>query len=151
MDFLFSRRRHPTNRECRVASIVSITGFIAAGWAVLLPPSRFLPFLGELALILPLNWLGLRTLLHARPYQGLLWPQIAARLGSKGLHPLLDERDTLIRYRTFLTSYQILSILIWVIVITPGLLGARINVLTSQFHGPLELGLLTLSLLMFLL
>jgi hypothetical protein len=150
MDFPFSRRRHPTNRECRVASIVSITGFIAAGWAALLPPSSFVPFLGELALILLLNWLGLRTLLRARPYQGLLWPQITARLSSKGQHPPLDERDTLVRYRTFLTSYQILSVLIWVLVILPGLLGSHINVLVARYHGPIELGLLTLSLLMFL-
>jgi hypothetical protein len=150
MYFPYSRRRNPTNRQCRVASILSITGFIAFGWEALRPPSSFLPFLGELSLIVSLSWLGLATLLRARPYQGLLWPQITARPGSKGQHPPLDERDTLVRYRTFLTSYQILSVLIWVIVILPGLLGSNINVLTGRYHGPLELGLLTLSLLMVL-
>jgi hypothetical protein len=150
MYFPYSQRRNPSNRECRVASIVSITGFIAAGWAVLRPPSTFLPFLPELSLIVFLNWVGLATLVRARPYQGLLWPHITARLGSGVQQPPLDERDTLVRYRTFLTSYQILSVLIWVIVMVPGLLGSHINVLTARHHGPLELGLLTLSLLMIL-
>jgi hypothetical protein len=150
MYFSYSRSRNPTNRECRVASILSITGFIASGWEVLHPPNSFLPFLGELSLIIFLSWLGLATLLRARPQQGLLWPQFTARFGSGRQHPPLDERDTLVRYRTFLTSYQILSVLIWVIVIVPGLLGSRINVLTERYHGPLELGLLTLSLLMVL-
>jgi hypothetical protein len=146
----YSRGRNSTNRECRVASILSIVGFIAFAWAALYPPSSFLPFLGELSLILFLSWLGLATLLRARPYQGLLWPHTTARLGSKAEHPPLGERDTLVRYRTFLTSYQILSVLIGVIVIAPGLLGSSINGLTSRYHGTLELGLLTLSLLMFL-
>jgi hypothetical protein len=150
MYFPYSRRRNPTNRECRVASILSITGFIAFGWVLLRPPSGFAPFLGELSLVLVLSWLGLRTLLQARPYQGLLWPQTAGRRGAGVAQPPLDERDTLVRYRTFLTSYQILSVLIWVIVIVPGLLGSHINVLTAQYHGPLELGLLTLSWLMVL-
>jgi hypothetical protein len=150
MYFPYSHRRNPTNRECRVASILSMIGFVAAGWDALLPPNSFLSFLGALALILFLNWLGLATLLRARPSQGLLWPQITARLGSGRPHPPLDERDTLVRYRTFLASYQILAVLIWVIVIVPGLLGSNINVLTARYHGPLELGLLTLSLLMFL-
>jgi hypothetical protein len=100
MYFPYSRRRKPTNRECRIASILSIAGFIAAGWAVQYPP--------------------------------------------------LDERETLVRYRTFLTSYQILSVLIWVIVMVPVLLGSHINVLTPRYHGPIELGLLALSLLMIL-
>jgi hypothetical protein len=150
MYFPYSRRRMPTNHECRVGSILSIAGFLAFGWEALNPPNGFLQFLGELSLILLLSWMGLGTLLHARPYHGLLWPRLKARLASAAGHPPLDERDTLVRYRTFLTSYQILSVLIWVIVILPGLLGAKINVITERYHGPLELGLLTLSLLMVL-
>jgi hypothetical protein len=149
MYFPYARRRNPTNRECRVASILSIIGFIAFGWATLLPPSRFLPFLGVLALILFPSWLGLATLLRARPNQGLLWPHTVT-LGSKDRHAPLDERDTLVRYRTFLTSYQILSVLIWVLVMLPGLLGSNINVVTVRYHGPITLGLMTLALLMFL-
>jgi hypothetical protein len=150
MYFPYARRRNPTNRECRVASILSIIGFIGCAWKVLLPPSSFPAFLGELSLIVFVSWLGLGTLLRAKPYQGLLWPRIAARLGTAGEHPPLDERDTLVRYRTFLTSYQILSVLIWVMVMLPGLLGSKINVLTAQYHGPVELGLLILFLLMLL-
>jgi hypothetical protein len=146
----YSRGRNPTNRECRAASILSIAGFIAFACEALYPPSSFPAFIAELALILFLNWLGLATLLRARPLHALLWPQIMVRGGSNGQHPPLDERDTLVRYRTFLTSYQILSILIWVMVITPGLLGSSISILTSRYHEPLELALLTLSLLMFL-
>lgn len=150
MYFPYFHRRNPTNRECRVASILSIIGFIACAWGILLSPSRFLPFLGELMLILLPSWLGLATLWRTRPTQGLLWPQITARFNPKDRYPPLDERDTLVRYRTFLTSYQILAVLIWVLVILPGLLGSNINVLTARHHGPLTLGLMTLSLLMVL-
>jgi hypothetical protein len=150
MYFPYSRRRKPTHRECRVASILSIFGFIAFGWMCLTPPDALLAFLGELSLVLLLNWLGLATLLHAKPYQGLLWPQLRARLDTGDSRPPLDERDYLVRYRTFQTSYQILSVLIWAIVILPGLLGSRINTLTARYHGPLELGLVTLTLLMVL-
>ena len=150
MYFPFPRSQNPTNRECRVASILSIIGFVAAGWAALLPPNGFLSFLGAVAAILFLNWLGLATLLRARPSQGRLWPQITGRPSSGDRAAPLDERDTLIRYRTFLASYQILSVFIWVIVIVPGVLGANIQALTARYHGPLELGLVTLSLLMVL-
>jgi hypothetical protein len=150
MYFPYSRRRNPTNRECRVAAILSVFGFTAFGWMCLTPPDGFLAFLAELSLVLLLNWLGLATLLHAKPYQGLLWPQLRARLDSGDSRPPLDERDYLIRYRTFQTSYQILSVLIWAIVILPGLLGSNLNTLTARYHGPLELALLTMSLLMVL-
>lgn len=81
-------RRKPTNRECRVASIVSIIGFIGFGWMVLSPPDGFFAFLGEPSLVLLFScWLGLGTLLHARPCQGLLWPQIKARLDSGSSRP----------------------------------------------------------------
>jgi hypothetical protein len=145
-----SRHRRPTVRECRAASLLCMIGFVGFIWMMLNMPDAITAFLGELSLVLILLWLGLGTVIHGMPNQGLLWPQFGARTGSGNKHPPLDERDHDIRHRTFLIAYRLLCATLFAIVVLPGVLGPRVmHTVTDRFrtNGPLDLGLMIVAML----
>jgi hypothetical protein len=145
-----SRHRKPSIRECRAASVLCVIGFVGFVWMMLNIPGAITAFLGELSLVLILVWLGLGTLLHGMPNEGLLWPQFAARSGSQTQHPPLDERDHYIRHRTFLIAYRLLCATLLAIVVLPAALGPRVmHAVTDRFRtgGPLDLGLMIIAML----
>jgi hypothetical protein len=147
------RRRNPSNRECRVASIICACGMLAFGWMTFNPPQGLVELLGEVAALVIVFWLGLGTLLYAKPHQLLFWPQLKVRLGLEKSSPPLDEREHYIRYRTFLISYQALFLTLFALMVLPGLLGPRVmQGVYDRFrtYGPLDLGLLILARLMIL-
>jgi hypothetical protein len=136
MYFPYLSRRPPTNRECRIASIVSILGFVGFAWLVLAVPAALVQMLLlVVAVVLIPAYFGLGTLYIARPNHFLLWPQRETRMVRGQPVPPLDERDLNIRYRTFLASYRILSIAAFAIIvfIRPG---ATLLVDTSGSHIP---------------
>jgi hypothetical protein len=110
MYFPYVSRHLPSNRECRVASVLSISGFVGFTGLVLAVPSVLVQMLLWLAAVLVLTYLGLGTLYIAKPNHFLLWPQRATREVLGQPIPPLDERDLTIRYRTFLVSYRILAV-----------------------------------------
>src|SRR5271154_2372100 len=107
-------KRTPSNRECRVASAVSIIGFVAFAWLALATPGALVPMLtGLVAVELILAYFGLGTLYIARPNHFVFWPQRERPVVRGQPVPPLDERDLNIRYRTFLVSYRILSAVVF--------------------------------------
>jgi hypothetical protein len=136
MYFPYLSKRPPSNRECRIASFVSIIGFVGFAWLLLAMPAALVQMLASLvALVLILAYFGLGTLYIARPNHFLLWPQREARVVRGQSVPPLDERDLNIRHRTFLVSYRILSVAAFAIIafIRPG---AMLLVDTSGGHIP---------------
>jgi hypothetical protein len=154
MYFPYLSKRAPSNRECRIASIVSIIGFVGFAWLVLAVPGALVSMLaGLVAVELVLAYFGLGTLYIARPNHFLFWPQRETRVIRGQPVPPLDERDLNIRYRTFLVAYRILSIAVFAIIvfIRPG---AALLVDTSSGHIPhwrLEIADLMLVVLIYLL
>jgi hypothetical protein len=118
MYFPYLSKRPPSNRECRIASIVSIIGFVGFAWLLLAMPAALVQMLAWLvAVVLILAYFGLGTLYIARPNHFLLWPQRETRVVRGQSVPPLDERDLNIRYRTFLVSYWILSVAAFAIIV----------------------------------
>ncbi len=109
MYFPYLSKRSPSNRECRFASVVSMTGFTTFAGGALAMPASFGQMLVGLVVILTLTYFGLGTLFIAKPNHFLLWPQRETKVILGQEVPPLDERDFNIRYRTFLTSYRILA------------------------------------------
>jgi hypothetical protein len=136
MYFPYLSKRTPSNRECRIASIVSVIGFVGFAWLALAVPAALVQMLLWLVAVeLVLAYFGLATLYIARPNHFLLWPQQETRVVRGQQAPPLDERDLNIRYRTFLVSYRILSIAAFPIIVfvRPG---AMLLVDTSGGHIP---------------
>lgn len=136
MYFPYLSKRTPSNRECRIASIVSIIGFVGFAWLLLaVPAARLQMLLRLIAVVLTLAYFGFGTLYIARPNQFFLWPWRETRVVRGQQVPPLDERDWNIRYRTFLVSYRILSVAAFAIIvfIRPG---AMLLVDTSGSHIP---------------
>jgi hypothetical protein len=125
MYFPYLSKRTPSNRECRVASLVSIVGFVGFAWLMLATPETLIQvMLWLVAVELVLAYLGLGTLFIAKPNHFLLWPQRKSLVVRGQRVPPLDERDLAIRYRTFLVSYRILSVaaLAIIVLVRPGAL-----------------------------
>jgi len=117
MYFPYLSKRTPSNRECRVASTVGIIGFVAFAWLALATPGALVQMLtGLVAVELILGYFGLCTLYIARPNHFVFWPQRETRVVRGQPVPSLDERDLNIRYRTFLVSYRILSVVVFAII-----------------------------------
>jgi hypothetical protein len=136
MYFPYVSKRAPSNRECRIASTLSIIGFVGFVWLVLAVPGALVPFLVWLVAVeLILGYFGVATLYIAKPNHFLLWPDRETRVVRGQPVPPLDERDVNTRYRTFLVSYRILSIAAFAIIvfIRPG---ATLIVATSGGHIP---------------
>jgi len=117
-----SSKRKPTIFERRFASIIVALGFVMFTWLTLIPPRGFAQMLGSLACLVILFCVGLGTLVQGSPTQALLWPKASARMRPGSPAPHMDERDLFIRYRTFLVSYQILAIVLFCLLVLPGLL-----------------------------
>jgi hypothetical protein len=110
--------RAPSNRECRIASIMSVVGFAGFAWLALATPAALYQMLSWLVVVeLVLAYFGLGTLFIAKPNHFLLWPQRERRAVRGRPVPPLDERDLNIRYRTFLVSYRVLSIAAFAIIV----------------------------------
>jgi hypothetical protein len=125
MYFPYLSKRAPSNRECRVASLVSIMGFVGFAWLMLAMPQTLIQvILWLVAVELILAYFGLGTLYIAKPNHFLVWPQRESFVVRGQKVPPLDERDLAIRYRTFLVSYRILSVaaLAIIVLIRPGAL-----------------------------
>lgn len=136
MYFPYLSKRTPSNRECRIASVVSIIGFIGFAWLVMAMPDALGSMLAWLVAVeLTLGYFGLCTLYLARPNHFLLWPQQERRVVRGQAVPPLDERDVNTRYRTFVASYRILSVAVFAIIafIRPG---ATLLVDVSGAHIP---------------
>jgi hypothetical protein len=136
MYFPYLSKRPPSNRECRVASLISIMGFAGFAWLMLAMPETLIQaMLWLVAVELVLAYLGLATLYIAKPNHFLLWPQREPLVVRGQPVPPLDERDLAIRYRTFLVSYRILSIaaLAIIVLVRPG---AQLLVETSGGRIP---------------
>ena len=116
--FPYLSKRTPSNRECRIASIAGIVGFVSLAWLTLAPPAAVIPMLSWLAVVeLILAYFGFGTLYIAKPNHFLVWPQREAKMVRGQLVPPLDERDLNVRYRTFLVSYRILSVAVFAIIV----------------------------------
>jgi hypothetical protein len=123
MYFPYLSKRTPSNRECRIASIVSISGFVGFACLMLAVPAALVQELLWLLVVeLILVYFGLGTLYIAKPNHFLLWPQRESRVARGQYVPPLDERDLTIRYRTFLVSYRVLSLaaLAIIVFVRPG-------------------------------
>jgi hypothetical protein len=104
----------PSNWERRIASIESAAGFLGVIWLVVETPDGLATFLSALAAVLLLTGHGLTVLARSKnPLQLALWPAFARRMGTGRGEPSLDERDLSLRYRAFVISYQILSLVIF--------------------------------------
>jgi hypothetical protein len=118
MYFPYLSKRAPSNRECRIASMASIIGFVGFAWLMLAVPAALVQMLlWLLAVELILAYFGLGTLYIAKPNHFLPWPQQETHRVRGQPVPPLDERDLNIRYRTFLVSYRILSIAAFAIIV----------------------------------
>jgi hypothetical protein len=136
MYFPYLTKRPPSNFECRIASAISIIGFVGFAWLLWAVPDTLISMLAWLlAVELILAYFGLGTLHLARPNHFLMWPQRATQVVRGQQVPALDERDLNIRYRTFLLSYRILSLAAFAVIVFIGP-GARFLVNTSAGRIP---------------
>lgn len=117
----------PSNRERRIASIELAAGFLGAIWLVVEMPRGLATSLSALGAVLLVVGHGGAILARSKnPLQMALWPEFARRMGTGRGAPLLDERDLSLRYRAFVISYQILSMVIFATVLAFDLLLPRI-------------------------
>jgi hypothetical protein len=103
-------RRVPSNRECRIATIESATGWLVFIGTVLIldQPEWFDAEVPILAFAALLALHGLATLVRADPARGVVLLTFGQRLGIVKRAPPLDERDLWLRYRAFTISYVLL-------------------------------------------
>lgn len=119
--------REPSNRERRIASLESAVGFLGAIWLLVEMPRGLATSLSAFAAVLLVMGHGLAILARSKnPLQMALWPEFARRMGTGRKAPLLDERDLSLRYRAFVISYQILSLVIFATILAFDLLLPRI-------------------------
>jgi|SRR5580658_6182759 hypothetical protein len=118
MYFPYLSKRAPSNRECRIASFVSVMGFAGFAWlALAMPGALDQMLLWLVAVELTLAYFGLGTLYIAKPNHFLLRPRQETRVLRGQPVPRLDERDLNFRYRTFLVSYRVLSVAAFAIIV----------------------------------
>ena len=134
MYFPYLSKRLPSNRDCRVASIESLVGFITFASLLLGSPKNpgLFVFLLWVGVTVALFYVGLGTLLRDRPNQALIWPQLRSWTKLSRRDQPLDERDAYIRHRVFVVSYQILVAIALAGAIAGAMAGQLPQVLTSQ-------------------